>query len=231
MLAEALPLARRHRQPALPAARHAARGAPARRGAPVRLRPRDATSGRSSSALCIFAVGGAFSIYEGVAARSLRRRGPRRDRARPCWAFVVLGASILLESYSLHGGDARVPRTCRAGAACRATLARGARPDGAHGAVRGSRRRSSGLVVRARRASSLTHAHRQRGRGTGWRRCRRRWRWCGGVAAGARHQEPADRPAACPTGERAPHRGDRRRRRATCSRWSTSARSTSAPTT
>jgi cation diffusion facilitator family transporter len=51
-------------------------------------------------ALCIFALGGAFSIHEGIE-KIVHRHDPAAALGDARWAFVTLGASILLESYSL----------------------------------------------------------------------------------------------------------------------------------
>jgi cation diffusion facilitator family transporter len=51
-------------------------------------------------ALCIFSVGGFFSVYEGVE-KILHRHDPHAELSDPRWAYVILGVSILLETYSL----------------------------------------------------------------------------------------------------------------------------------
>lgn len=50
-------------------------------------------------ALCIFSVGGAVSVREGVQ-KILHRNDPAAELTDPRWAYVVLGVSILLETYS-----------------------------------------------------------------------------------------------------------------------------------
>ena len=47
-------------------------------------------------ALCIFLVGGAFAVYEGIH----KMLGPQQDLGNPLSAYVVLIVSIALESYS-----------------------------------------------------------------------------------------------------------------------------------
>lgn len=50
-------------------------------------------------ALCIFSVGGFFSIHEGVE-KILHRHDPGNAIKDATWAYAVLGISIVLESYS-----------------------------------------------------------------------------------------------------------------------------------
>jgi cation diffusion facilitator family transporter len=71
-------------------------------------------------ALCIFAVGAAFSVYEGIqkVIHAARHGGELGD---PRWAYGVLGASILLETYSLFVA-LREFRAIRAGRSVRETL-------------------------------------------------------------------------------------------------------------
>ncbi len=71
-------------------------------------------------ALCIFSVGGAFSIYEGI--RKMANAGEAgHDLGDPRWAYFVLGASILLESWSFTVAM-REFRHLRRGRGVRATL-------------------------------------------------------------------------------------------------------------
>ena len=70
-------------------------------------------------ALCIFAVGGAFSIYEG--AHKIFGADRHGELPNPLSAYVVLGASMLLESYSLSVAM-REFRHLRRGRGIRATL-------------------------------------------------------------------------------------------------------------
>jgi cation diffusion facilitator family transporter len=51
-------------------------------------------------AMCIFSVGASVSIFEGVE-KIVHRNRPDQELADPRWAYVVLGVSILLETYSL----------------------------------------------------------------------------------------------------------------------------------
>ena len=51
-------------------------------------------------ALCIFSVGGFFSVHEGVE-KILHRHDPGHAIGNAIWAYAVLGVSIVLESYSL----------------------------------------------------------------------------------------------------------------------------------
>jgi cation diffusion facilitator family transporter len=71
-------------------------------------------------ALCIFSVGGGFSVHEGVE-KILHRHDPSQHLSDPRWAYVVLGVSILLESYSFTVAM-REFRHIRAGRGVRRTL-------------------------------------------------------------------------------------------------------------
>jgi len=71
-------------------------------------------------ALCIFSVGGGFSVHEGVE-KILHRHDPAAELADPRWAYVVLGVSILLESYSFSVAMKEF-RHIRAGRGVRRTL-------------------------------------------------------------------------------------------------------------
>ena len=71
-------------------------------------------------ALCIFSVGGGFSVHEGVE-KILHRHDPSQHLSDPRWAYIVLGASILLETYSLSVAM-REFRHIRAGRGVRRTL-------------------------------------------------------------------------------------------------------------
>ena len=71
-------------------------------------------------ALCIFSVGGGFSVHEGVE-KILHRRDPSQHLGNPRWAYLVLGVSILLETYSLSVAM-REFRHIRAGRGVRRTL-------------------------------------------------------------------------------------------------------------
>ncbi len=51
-------------------------------------------------ALCIFSIGGGISVIEGVQ-KIVHRHDPAHALHDPWWAIGVLGASVLLESYSL----------------------------------------------------------------------------------------------------------------------------------
>lgn len=51
-------------------------------------------------ALSIFAIGGGFSVEEGIE-KIWHRHDPRNALGNATWAYAVLGVSILLESYSL----------------------------------------------------------------------------------------------------------------------------------
>lgn len=64
-------------------------------------------------ALCIFSVGGFFSVHEGVE-KIWHRHDPGQALQDPTWAYAVLGVSILLESYSLWVAMGEV-RHARAG--------------------------------------------------------------------------------------------------------------------
>jgi cation diffusion facilitator family transporter len=68
-------------------------------------------------ALCLFTVGAAYSIYEGV--HKLRVPG---ELIRPAWAFAVLGASFVLELYSFSVAR-REFRAVRAGRSVRDAVA------------------------------------------------------------------------------------------------------------
>ncbi len=50
-------------------------------------------------ALSIFSIGAGFSIHEGIE-KIVHRSDPNYQLGSPIWAYVVLGASILLEGYS-----------------------------------------------------------------------------------------------------------------------------------
>jgi cation diffusion facilitator family transporter len=71
-------------------------------------------------ALCIFSVGGFFSVHEGVE-KILHRNDPGAHIANPRWAYIVLGVSILLESYSFMVAMKEF-RHVRAGRGVRRTL-------------------------------------------------------------------------------------------------------------
>jgi len=71
-------------------------------------------------ALCIFSVGGGFSVHEGVE-KILHRNEPGHELHDPTWAYVVLGVSILLESYSFMVAMKEF-RHIRAGRGIRRTL-------------------------------------------------------------------------------------------------------------
>ncbi|HEX6836003.1 MAG TPA: cation diffusion facilitator family transporter [Polyangia bacterium] len=71
-------------------------------------------------ALCIFAVGGWFSVHEGVE-KILHRNDPAAELSDARWAYIVLGVSILLESYSFSVAM-REFRHIRAGRGVRRTL-------------------------------------------------------------------------------------------------------------
>ena len=156
-----VPLAGRHRQPDLPAHRHAPQRAPARRrSTPSATGPRP-TSGRSwwRSASSPSA---AASACTKASRRSFTATIRRSELGDARWAYAVLGVSMLLESYSFSVAM-REFRHIRAGRGVRRTLKEARDPDGADGAVRGS-----GGAVRP---------------GGGVRR-HRRWRtspatWCG----------------------------------------------------
>jgi cation diffusion facilitator family transporter len=51
-------------------------------------------------ALCIFAVGGGFSVHEGIE-KIWHRHDPDQKLGNEVWAYATLGVSFLLESYSL----------------------------------------------------------------------------------------------------------------------------------
>src|SRR5262249_38617008 len=71
-------------------------------------------------AVSIFAVGGFFSVHEGVE-KILHRNDPAQELSDPRWAYVVLGVSILLETYSLNVAMKEF-RHIRAGRRVRRTL-------------------------------------------------------------------------------------------------------------
>jgi cation diffusion facilitator family transporter len=71
-------------------------------------------------ALCIFSVGGGFSVHEGVE-KILHRHDPGQELRDPIWAYVVLGVSILLETYSFSVAMKEF-RHIRAGRGVRRTL-------------------------------------------------------------------------------------------------------------
>lgn len=71
-------------------------------------------------ALCIFSVGGGFSVHEGVE-KILHRHDPGQELRDPRWAYVVLGVSILLETYSFSVAMKEF-RHIRAGRGVRRTL-------------------------------------------------------------------------------------------------------------
>jgi cation diffusion facilitator family transporter len=71
-------------------------------------------------ALCIFAVGGGVSVFEGVE-KILHRHQPGNELHDPRWAYAVLGMSILLETYSLSVAM-REFRHIRAGRGVRRTI-------------------------------------------------------------------------------------------------------------
>jgi cation diffusion facilitator family transporter len=52
-------------------------------------------------ALCIFAVGGGFSIHEGIE-KIVNRNDPAHQLGNETWAYATLGLSIVLECYSLQ---------------------------------------------------------------------------------------------------------------------------------
>jgi cation diffusion facilitator family transporter len=72
-------------------------------------------------ALCIFALGGGFSIHEGIE-KILHRNDPGEALGDARWAYTVLLVSIVLESYSLSVAM-RELRHIRAGRGLRRTLA------------------------------------------------------------------------------------------------------------
>ena len=128
--------------------------------------------------------------------RKIVHRNDGAGAGRPRWAYVVLGASIILETYSLTVAIGVPPH--RAGRGCGAR-SRSARSHGADGAVRGS-----GGALRAwwrSPASTLTRADRQSAwdgagvrsssawRSARWRRC---WRGtprdCSSAQASARRR-------------------------------------------
>lgn len=71
-------------------------------------------------ALCIFSVGGGFSVHEGIE-KIVHRHDPRQQLGDERWAYAVLGVSIALESYSFSVAM-REFRHIRAGRGVRRTL-------------------------------------------------------------------------------------------------------------
>ncbi|MDB4965739.1 MAG: putative transport protein [Myxococcales bacterium] len=71
-------------------------------------------------ALCIFSVGGGFSVHEGVE-KILHRNDPGHEIGDPRWAYIVLSVSVLLESYSFAVAMKEF-RHIRAGRGVRRTL-------------------------------------------------------------------------------------------------------------
>jgi cation diffusion facilitator family transporter len=71
-------------------------------------------------ALSIFALGGGFSVHEGIE-KILHRHHPGEALGDPRWAYAILGVSIVLESYSLIVAM-REFRHIRAGRGIRRTL-------------------------------------------------------------------------------------------------------------
>ena len=71
-------------------------------------------------ALCIFSVGGFFSVHEGIE-KILHRHDPAAELGDPRWAYIVLGVSVVLESYSFSVAM-REFRHIRAGRGVRRTL-------------------------------------------------------------------------------------------------------------
>ena len=71
-------------------------------------------------ALCIFSLGGGFSVHEGVE-KILHRHDAGQELTNPRWAYLVLGLSILLESYSFSVAMKEF-RHIRAGRGIRRTL-------------------------------------------------------------------------------------------------------------
>jgi cation diffusion facilitator family transporter len=71
-------------------------------------------------AICIFGIGGFFSVHEGVE-KILHRHDPGAQIANPLWAYIVLGVSIALEAYSLSVAMKEF-RHIRAGRGVRQTL-------------------------------------------------------------------------------------------------------------
>jgi cation diffusion facilitator family transporter len=72
-------------------------------------------------ALCIFALGGYVSVSEGVS-KIVHRHEPGEALRDPKWAYIILGISILLESYSFSVAMKEF-RHIRAGRGIRRTLA------------------------------------------------------------------------------------------------------------
>jgi cation diffusion facilitator family transporter len=71
-------------------------------------------------ALCIFSLGGGVSIHEGIE-KIIHRNDPAQELRDPRWAYVVLGVSVLLETYSLSVAMKEF-RHIRAGRGIRRTL-------------------------------------------------------------------------------------------------------------
>jgi cation diffusion facilitator family transporter len=71
-------------------------------------------------ALCIFTLGGYFSVHEGIE-KILHRHDPDAQLHDPRWAYVVLGVSMLLETYSFSVAMKEF-RHIRAGRGIRRTL-------------------------------------------------------------------------------------------------------------
>jgi cation diffusion facilitator family transporter len=71
-------------------------------------------------ALCIFSVGGGVSVLEGIR-KILHRHDPATELQDARWAYVVLGVSILLETYSFSVAMKEF-RHIRAGRGVRRTL-------------------------------------------------------------------------------------------------------------
>jgi cation diffusion facilitator family transporter len=71
-------------------------------------------------AVCIFGIGGFFSISEGIE-KIVHRHDPGAHLSNPRWAYIVLGVSILLETYSLSVAMKEF-REIRAGRGVRQTL-------------------------------------------------------------------------------------------------------------
>jgi cation diffusion facilitator family transporter len=71
-------------------------------------------------ALCIFSIGGGVSVHEGIE-KILHRDHPGEALRDPRWAYVVLGVSVLLETYSFSVAMKEF-RNIRAGRGVRRTL-------------------------------------------------------------------------------------------------------------
>jgi cation diffusion facilitator family transporter len=71
-------------------------------------------------ALCIFTLGGYFSVHEGIE-KIVHRNDPAAQLGDPRWAYVVLGVSMLLETYSFSVAMKEF-RHIRAGRGIRRTL-------------------------------------------------------------------------------------------------------------